>query len=36
VWLYRKDKGVPFNEALKKDFRTVKEKLNLDKYNFPF
>ena len=29
TWLYRKDKGVPFNEPLKNDFRKVKEKLNL-------
>jgi L-2-hydroxycarboxylate dehydrogenase (NAD+) len=35
VWLFRKDKGVPFNEALKKDFRAVKEKLNLP-HELPF
>jgi len=35
VSLYRKDKGVPFNEPLKNAFRAVKEKLNL-KQNLPF
>ncbi|MBP8082650.1 MAG: Ldh family oxidoreductase [Spirochaetes bacterium] len=35
IWLYRKDKGVPFNEPLKKDFRFVNEKLNLG-YDLPF
>jgi LDH2 family malate/lactate/ureidoglycolate dehydrogenase len=29
VWLYRKDKGVPFNEPLKAAFKTVKDKLGL-------
>lgn len=29
TWLFRKDKGVPFNAPLKNAFRTVKEKLNL-------
>ncbi len=29
VWLYRKDKGVPFNEPLKAAFRAVKEKLGM-------
>ena len=29
TWLYRKDKGVPFNDPLKKAFTAVKEKLNL-------
>jgi L-2-hydroxycarboxylate dehydrogenase (NAD+) len=29
TWLFRKDKGVPFNEPLKAAFRTVKEKLGL-------
>lgn len=35
IWLYRKDKGVPFNEPLKRDFRAVNEKLNLG-YDLPF
>lgn len=29
TWLYRKDKGVPFNEPLRKDFREVKARLGL-------
>ncbi len=29
TYLYRKDKGVPFNASLKKSFRDVKEKLKL-------
>ncbi|MDP3178833.1 MAG: Ldh family oxidoreductase, partial [Spirochaetaceae bacterium] len=29
VWLYRKDKGVPFNDPLKNAFRAVKEKLGM-------
>lgn len=36
AWLDRKDKGVPINEALKKDIITLKKDLNLSKYNFPF
>ncbi|MGO8692389.1 MAG: Ldh family oxidoreductase [Rectinemataceae bacterium] len=35
VWLYRRDKGVPFNEPLKNAFRAVKEKLNLP-HKLPF
>jgi len=35
AWLFRKDKGVPFNEPLKKDFRLINEKLNLG-YDLPF
>jgi LDH2 family malate/lactate/ureidoglycolate dehydrogenase len=35
VWLYRKDKGVPFNEPLKTAFRAVKEKCGL-KLDLPF
>ncbi len=29
IWLYRKDKGVPFNEPLKASFRAVKERCKL-------
>jgi LDH2 family malate/lactate/ureidoglycolate dehydrogenase len=29
VWLYRKDRGVPFNEPLKANFREVKQRLGL-------
>ena len=29
TWLYRKDKGVPFNDPLKAAFKAVKEKLSL-------
>jgi len=35
VWLFRKDKGVPFNDSLKKSFTAVKEKLGL-KLPLPF
>lgn len=35
TWLFRKDKGVPFNEALKSNFREVKAKLGL-KQELPF
>ena len=30
TWLYRKDKGVPFNPPLKKAFKEVKERCKLD------
>ena len=30
IWLYRKDKGVPFNAPLKKSFKEVKERCKLD------
>ncbi|MDA3900358.1 MAG: Ldh family oxidoreductase [Spirochaetes bacterium] len=30
AWVYRKDKGVPFNDALIKSFTEVKEKLNIN------
>lgn len=30
TWLFRKDKGVPFNDPLKASFRTVKERCKLD------
>jgi len=35
IWLYRKDKGVPFNEPLKVAFREVNERLNLG-WKLPF
>ena len=35
AWLERKDKGVPFNDSLKKSFKEVKEKLNLP-HSLPF
>jgi LDH2 family malate/lactate/ureidoglycolate dehydrogenase len=35
VWLYRKNRGVPFNDSLKKSFCAVKEKLAL-KNELPF
>lgn len=35
-WLFRKDKGVPVNEALQKDMITLKKELNLNQYSFPF
>jgi L-2-hydroxycarboxylate dehydrogenase (NAD+) len=36
AWLFRKDKGVPINEALKKDMLALKKELNLNQYTFPF
>lgn len=36
AWLYRKAKGVPINEALKKDILALKKELNLTQYTFPF
>lgn len=36
TWLYRKDKGVPVNEALQKDMTVLKKELNLTQYSFPF
>jgi len=36
TWLYRKDKGVPVNEALQKDIVTLKKELNLNQYHFSF
>jgi len=35
IWLYRKDRGVPFNEPLKASFKAVKERLGL-KLALPF
>jgi L-2-hydroxycarboxylate dehydrogenase (NAD+) len=36
AFLYRKDKGVPVNEPLKKNIRDLIKELNLTGYNFPF
>ena len=36
AWLYRKDKGVPINEALQRDILTLKKELGLNQYKFPF
>lgn len=36
AWIYRKDKGVPVNEALQKDMITLKKELNLTQYTFEF
>jgi len=36
AWLYRKDKGVPVNEALQKQMLQLKNELNLTQFNFPF
>lgn len=36
AWLYRKDKGVPINEALQKNMLQLKKELNLTQYSFPF
>lgn len=36
AWLYRKDKGVPVNEALQKDMITLKKELGLTQYILPF
>jgi len=36
AWLYRKDKGVPVNEALQKQMVQLKKELNLSQYTFPF
>jgi LDH2 family malate/lactate/ureidoglycolate dehydrogenase len=36
AWQYRKDKGVPVNEALKNDMLVLKRELNLKKYQFAF
>ena len=35
MWLERKDKGVPVNEAVQKEMITLRDNLNLD-YKFPF
>ncbi|HHY81360.1 MAG TPA: Ldh family oxidoreductase [Clostridiales bacterium] len=36
AWQYRKDKGVPVNEALQKDILHLKKLLKLDRYHFEF
>jgi len=36
AWLYRKDKGVPVNEALQSQMLQLKEELNLTQFTFPF
>lgn len=36
AYQYRKDKGVPVNEALQKDMIALKKELGLSKYSFPF
>lgn len=36
AWLYRKDRGVPVNEALQRDIIQLKASLNLDQYHFEF
>jgi len=36
AWLYRRDKGVPVNDALQKQMVQLKKELNLSQYTFPF
>lgn len=36
AWQYRKDKGVPVNEALQRDIIQLKKMLNLTQYRFEF
>jgi LDH2 family malate/lactate/ureidoglycolate dehydrogenase len=36
AWIERKDKGVPFNEVLQKQFIQLKQELKLDEYDLPF
>jgi L-2-hydroxycarboxylate dehydrogenase (NAD+) len=36
AWLYRKNKGVPVNEALQKDMLQLKKELGLNQYKLPF
>jgi len=35
-WLFRKDKGIPINEAVQKELIAVRDELKLDQYKFPF
>jgi LDH2 family malate/lactate/ureidoglycolate dehydrogenase len=36
VWLSRKDSGVPINDAVQKEILTVRDKLGLTQYTFPW
>lgn len=36
IWLERKDKGVPINEPVQKEFCAVRDKLGLIQYKFPW
>jgi len=36
AWLERKEKGIPVNEALQKEIKTLIQELNLKGYDFPF
>lgn len=36
AWLYRKDKGVPVNEAVQKELVFVRDELGLSQFVFPF
>ncbi|MHB9154430.1 MAG: Ldh family oxidoreductase [Endomicrobiales bacterium] len=36
AWLERKDKGVPLNNELRKEVKTMMQELNLTGYRFPF
>ena len=36
VWMERKDKGVPVNEAVQKELNAVRAELGLNKYVFPW
>lgn len=35
-WLYRKDKGVPINLEVQKEFISVRDELKLNQFKFPF
>ena len=36
AWLYRKDRGVPIDESLRKDIVAMRDELGLKGYDFPF
>ena len=36
VWMQRKDSGVPINEAVQKEFSTIRDELGLTQYVFPW
>ncbi|HCS73918.1 MAG TPA: lactate dehydrogenase, partial [Clostridiales bacterium] len=36
AWQYRKDKGVPLNEAIQRDIIQLKNDYNLNQYEFDF